>query len=198
MGTVHAGVGSDGTRVAVKVVHPEQAQEPEFRARFRREVELSSRVTGPYLVPLLTADPDAETPWLATAYVPGLTVHQHLLAHGTLAGGSLYALAAATEQALAAIHTAGVVHRDVKPQNAILTPGGPRVLDFGIAHAADGTSVTRTGVMTRTPAGSAPSNTGRGPPAPRATCSPGERSGPTRPPEGCPSAPAHRMWSRSA
>jgi hypothetical protein len=151
MGTVHAGVGSDGTRVAVKVVHPEQAQEPEFRARFRREVELSSRVTGPYLVPLLTADPDAETPWLATAYVPGLTLHQHLLAHGPLAGGSLYALAAATAQALTAVHAAGVVHRDVKPQNVILTPGGPRVLDFGIAHAADGTSVTRTGVMTGTP-----------------------------------------------
>ncbi|MFI2373562.1 serine/threonine-protein kinase [Streptomyces sp. NPDC018964] len=151
MGTVHAGVGSDGTRVAVKVVHPEQAQEPEFRARFRREVELSSRVTGPYLVPLLTADPDAETPWLATAYIPGLTLHQHLLAHGPLTGGGLYALAAATAQALEAIHTAGVVHRDVKPQNVILTPGGPRVLDFGIAHAADGTSVTRTGVMTGTP-----------------------------------------------
>ncbi len=151
MGTVHAGVGSDGTRVAVKVVHPEQAQEPEFRARFRREVELSSRVTGPYLVPLLIADPDAETPWLATAYVPGPTLYQHLLAHGPLAGGSLYALAAATAHALTAIHAAGVVHRDVKPQNVILTPGGPRVLDFGIAHAADGTSVTRTGVMTGTP-----------------------------------------------
>ncbi|MGY3200455.1 serine/threonine-protein kinase [Streptomyces sp. TE5632] len=151
MGTVHAGVGSDGTLVAVKVVHPEQAQEPDFRARFKREVELSSRVTGPYLVPLITADPDAETPWLATAYVPGLTLHQHLVTHGPLAGGSLYALAAATAQALAVIHAAGVVHRDVKPQNVILTPGGPRVLDFGIAHAADGTSVTRTGVMTGTP-----------------------------------------------
>ncbi|WP_231155935.1 protein kinase [Streptomyces sp. CNZ748] len=114
-------------------------------------MELSSRVTGPYLVPLLAADPDAEIPWLATAYVPGLTLHQHLLAHGPLTGGSLYALAAATAQALAAIHTAGVVHRDVKPQNVILTPGGPRVLDFGIAHAAGGTRVTRTGVMTGTP-----------------------------------------------
>ncbi|MGW4086242.1 serine/threonine protein kinase [Streptomyces sp. NPDC004822] len=151
MRTVHAGVGSDGTRVAVKVVHTEQAQEPDFRARFRREVQLSSRVTGPYLVPLLTADPDAEPPWLATAYVPGLTLHQHLLSHGRLTGGSLYAFAAATAQALAAIHTAGVVHRDVKPQNVILTPAGPRVLDFGIAHAVDGTSVTRTGVMTGTP-----------------------------------------------
>ncbi|MEH0638345.1 serine/threonine-protein kinase [Streptomyces bottropensis] len=151
MGTVHAGVTPDGTRVAVKVIHSEQAQEPEFRARFAREVALSSRVTGPYLIPLLAADTDATTPWLATAYVPGPTLDQHVHERGPLAEGSLYALAAATAQALAAIHAAGVVHRDVKPQNVILTPAGPRVLDFGIAHALDGTNVTRTGVMTGTP-----------------------------------------------
>ncbi|MET9390277.1 serine/threonine-protein kinase [Streptomyces sp. NPDC006624] len=151
MGTVHAGVTSDGTRVAVKVVHPEYAQDPEFRARFRREVELSSRVTGPHLVPLLAADPEAHLPWLATAYVPGPTLDQHVSAHGSLREGSLYAFAAATAQALAAVHAAAVVHRDVKPQNVLLTPAGPRVLDFGIARAGDGTSVTRTGVMTGTP-----------------------------------------------
>ncbi|MER5471126.1 serine/threonine-protein kinase [Streptomyces sp. NPDC002685] len=151
MGTVHAGVAPDGMRVAVKVIHPAQAQEPEFRARFRREVELSSRVTDAYLIPLLAADANAENPWLATAYVPGPTLNQHVLARGPLTGASLYAFAAATAQALAAVHAVGVVHRDVKPQNVILTPSGPRVLDFGIAHAADGTSVTRTGVMTGTP-----------------------------------------------
>ncbi|MFF8594298.1 serine/threonine-protein kinase [Streptomyces sp. NPDC015220] len=151
MGTVHAALAPDGARVAVKVIHPQQAQEPEFRARFKREVELSSRVGGPHLVPLLAADPDADTPWLATAYVPGPTLNEHVLTHGPLTGGSLHALAAATAQALSAVHSAGVVHRDVKPQNVILTPSGPRVLDFGIAHAADGTSVTRTGVMTGTP-----------------------------------------------
>ncbi|MGW3818382.1 serine/threonine protein kinase [Streptomyces sp. NPDC005046] len=151
MGTVHAGVAPDGTRVAVKVIHPAQAQEPEFRARFKREVELSSRVTGPYLIPLLRADANAATPWLATAYVPGPTLNRHVLAHGPLTGASLYAFATATAQALAAVHAVGVAHRDVKPQNVILTPAGPHVLDFGIAHAADGTSVTRTGVMTGTP-----------------------------------------------
>ncbi|MGW0610722.1 serine/threonine protein kinase [Streptomyces sp. NPDC002788] len=166
MGTVHAGVTSDGMRAAVKVIHPEQAQEPEFRARFRREVELSSRVTGPHLVPLLAADPDAQTPWLATAYVPGPTLNQHLLAHGPLSEGSLYAFAAATAQALAAIHAVGVVHRDVKPQNILLTPAGPRVLDFGIAHAADGTSVTRTGVMTGTPGWISPEQYRQGTPGP--------------------------------
>ncbi|WP_326589661.1 serine/threonine protein kinase [Streptomyces sp. NBC_01294] len=151
MGTVHAALSDDGTRVAVKVVHPAQADDPEFRARFRREVQLSARVSGPCLIPLLAADPEAELPWLATAYAPGPTLNQHLAAHGPLTGSTLYAFATGTAQALAAIHAAGVIHRDVKPQNVILSPAGPRVLDFGIAHAADGTSVTRTGVMTGTP-----------------------------------------------
>ncbi|MGW4599721.1 protein kinase domain-containing protein [Streptomyces sp. NPDC004457] len=151
MGTVHAGLTADGLRVAVKVIHPAQAEDREFRARFRREVQLSARVQGPCLVPLLAADPEADAPWLATAYAPGPTLHQYLADHGPLTGGTLYAFATGTAQALAAVHEADVVHRDVKPQNVILTPAGPRVLDFGIARAADGTSVTRTGVMTGTP-----------------------------------------------
>ncbi|MDX3843771.1 serine/threonine protein kinase [Streptomyces europaeiscabiei] len=151
MGTVHAGLDALGLRVAVKVVHSAQAEDPEFRARFRREVQLSARVQGPFLIPLLAADPDADSPWLAMAYVPGPTLDRHLATHGPLAESTLYAFATGTAQALAAIHAAGVVHRDVKPQNVILTPAGPRVLDFGIAHAADGTSVTRTGIMTGTP-----------------------------------------------
>ncbi|MFC8430903.1 serine/threonine-protein kinase [Streptomyces sp. NPDC057253] len=151
MGTVHAGLDPAGVRVAIKVIHAAQAEDPEFRARFRREVQLSARVHGPCLIPLLAADPEAAAPWLATEYAPGPTLNQHLSEHGPLTGGMLYAFAAGTAHALAAVHQAGVVHRDVKPQNVILTPAGPRVLDFGIAHAADGTSVTRTGVMTGTP-----------------------------------------------
>ncbi|MEW2317682.1 serine/threonine-protein kinase [Streptomyces bauhiniae] len=150
MGTVHAALDSEGRRVAVKVVHPAQADDDEFRARFKREVEVSRRVTGPCLVPLLAADPGAAVPWLATAYVPGPTLAEYLTAHGPLSGAPLYGLAAGTAAALAAVHAAGVVHRDVKPGNVILAPDGPRVLDFGIAHALDGTSVTRTGVMTGT------------------------------------------------
>ncbi|MFI6645214.1 protein kinase [Streptomyces sp. NPDC050504] len=151
MGTVYAGLDSVGLRFAVKVVHPAQADDAEFRARFRREVQLSGRVQGPCLVPLIAADAEAASPWLATEYVPGPTLDRYIAVHGPLAGGTLYAFATGTAQALAAIHAAGVVHRDVKPQNVVLTPVGPRVLDFGIAHAADGTSVTRTGVLTGTP-----------------------------------------------
>ncbi|MFE2696958.1 protein kinase domain-containing protein [Streptomyces mirabilis] len=150
MGTVHAALDPDGRQVAVKVIHSAQAGDGEFRARFKREVEVSRRVTGPFLVPLLAADAGAAVPWLATAYVSGSTLGEHISVHGPLSGARLYALAAGTAAALAAVHAAGVVHRDVKPGNVILASDGPRVLDFGIAHALDGTSVTRTGVMTGT------------------------------------------------
>ncbi|WP_406368363.1 protein kinase [Streptomyces sp. NBC_00647] len=151
MGTVFAALSAASERMAVKVIHPAQAADDEFRARFRREVQLSQRVTGPCLVPFRDADTEAALPWLATAFIPGLTLDRHVTLNGPLVGAHLYALAAGTAAALCAIHAADVVHRDVKPPNVILAPSGPQVLDFGIAHALDGTSVTRTGVMTGTP-----------------------------------------------
>ncbi|MFE9046560.1 protein kinase [Streptomyces sp. NPDC007818] len=106
---------------------------------------------APCLVPVVAADCEAERPWLATPYIPGSTLQQHIAAHGPLQGAVLLALAAGAASDLASVHAARVIHRDIKPGNVILSPSGPRLLDFGIAHAFDGTSVTRTGMLTGTP-----------------------------------------------
>ncbi|WP_234436004.1 serine/threonine-protein kinase [Streptomyces sp. NRRL S-813] len=156
MGVVHAGLAPDGQRAAVKVIQAEYAGDPSFRARFAREVKLMRRVDGPCLVPLLDADANAGQPWLATPFVPGPTLSEYLRGSGPLSGVHLHALAAGVAGALAAVHAAGIVHRDLKPGNVILAPDGPRVLDFGIAHALDETAITRTGSLTGTPGWSSP------------------------------------------
>ena len=151
MGTVYAALDGQGKRVAIKAVHAAQATDPQFRMRFQREVQVLRRVTGPCLLPLLDSDPTAPIPWLATDYVPGPTLQQHLVTHGPLTGIQLHLFAAGTAGAVMAVHAAGVVHRDLKPANVILSPQGPKVLDFGIAQVADGTALTATGVVAGTP-----------------------------------------------
>ncbi|MFE9242582.1 serine/threonine-protein kinase [Nocardiopsis sp. NPDC006938] len=156
MGAVYAGLAGDGSPAAVKVVHPQFAANAEFRARFAREVGLVARVRATCTPAFLGADTQAVTPWLATEYVPGLTLRQYVREHGPLTGGVLTALAVGLAEALSAIHAAGVVHRDLKPGNVIMAPDGPKVLDFGIARAADGTALTATGGLLGTPGWVAP------------------------------------------
>lgn len=156
MGTVYLARSWFGSPVAVKAVHPELADEPEFRARFAREVGTLSRVRSPFVPRFAGAAPQADIPWLATAYVVGPTLREQIEGAGPLRGGSLSRLASGTASALVDIHAAGVVHRDLKPSNVILSPDGPRVLDFGIARTLDGTARTRTGGMMGTPGWIAP------------------------------------------
>jgi serine/threonine protein kinase len=157
MGTVYYATDPDGgLPLAVKVLHQDFAADPAHRARFRRETTMLRKVTGPYLVPLVDADPDAPLPWLATAYVHGNTLHQHVRDTGPMRSDNLLTFAAAVAHALACIHDAGVAHRDLKPTNVLLAADGPRVVDFGIAHHLDATAITATSVTTGTPGWMAP------------------------------------------
>ena len=156
MGVVYAALDDEDRRVAVKTVHRVFASDTEFRTRFAREVELVRRVRAACVPRLLGSDARAEVPWLATEYVPGPTLAEHLRARGPLRGAALVLFALGSAEALREIHAAGVVHRDLKPGNVILAPDGPKVLDFGIARAVEETALTRTGGVVGTPGWIAP------------------------------------------
>ncbi|MFI2351925.1 serine/threonine-protein kinase [Streptomyces sp. NPDC019443] len=152
MGRVYLGRSAGGRTVAVKVVHPHFALDEEFRARFRREVEAARRVGGQWTAPVLDADPEAPVPWVATGYVAGPALSQAVADHGPLPTHSVRVLGAGLAEALAAVHALELVHRDVKPSNVLMTLDGPRLIDFGIARATDGTaSLTSTGVSVGSP-----------------------------------------------
>ncbi|MER7157764.1 serine/threonine-protein kinase [Streptomyces lydicus] len=157
MGRVFLGRSAGGRTVAVKVVHAHFAVDDQFRARFRREIEAARRVGGAWTAPVLDADPDADVPWVATGYVAGPSLAQAVTAAEPLAEHSVRALGAGLAEALAAVHALGLVHRDVKPSNVLLTLDGPLLIDFGIARATDGTaSLTSTGVSVGSPGYMAP------------------------------------------
>jgi serine/threonine protein kinase len=147
MGVVYLGVAPDGSLAAVKVLRPELADDPDFRRRFGREVAVLTRVRGVCTVRVIEADTDSQLPFMATEYAAGPTLHEYIDTYGCLNADMLYGLATGLAEALTVIHAAGVVHRDLKPSNVILAQNGPKVIDFGIAHTLDTTSVTKTGVM---------------------------------------------------
>ncbi|WP_328942724.1 serine/threonine protein kinase [Streptomyces sp. NBC_00250] len=157
MGRVLLGMAANGQLVAVKQVHADLADDAGFRSRFRREVDASRRVSGAYTAPVVEADPDAETPWLASLFLPGPSLSEAVAATGVLPEEAVRRLGAGLAQALADIHRAGLVHRDLKPSNVLLTDDGVRVIDFGIARAADQvTKLTHTGALIGSPAFMAP------------------------------------------
>ncbi|MGX1476667.1 UNVERIFIED_CONTAM: serine/threonine protein kinase [Streptomyces canus] len=152
MGRVYLGRSAGGRTVAVKIVHPHFALDEEFRARFRREVDAARRVGGAWTAPVLDADPEAAVPWVATGYAAGPSLASAVTDGGPLPEHSVRVLGAGLAEALAAVHGLGLVHRDVKPSNVLLTVDGPLLIDFGIARATDGTaSLTSTGVSIGSP-----------------------------------------------
>ena len=151
MGRVYLGLSPGGRAVAIKIVHPQLAGDAEFLRRFQREVESARAVSGIYTAPVVATGLDQRPPWLATAFVPGPSLDQMVADHGPLPVQALWPLAGGLVEALQAIHTCGVVHRDLKPANVLLAADGPRLIDFGISRAADGTVLTAAGVVFGTP-----------------------------------------------
>ena len=151
MGRVYLGMSPGGRPVAVKAIRPELAADPEFRARFGREVAAARRVSGVFTAQVVDADVDGPVAWMATAYVPGPSLAEAVDTHGPLPEASLLALAAGLAESLNAIHAAGVVHRDLKPSNVLLAEDGPRVIDFGISRAAESTMLTQAGLVVGSP-----------------------------------------------
>ncbi|MFB7369757.1 serine/threonine-protein kinase [Streptomyces sp. NPDC056222] len=156
MGKVYLSYTPGGRPVAIKVIRSEFGDDPEFRRRFAQEVKSAQRVQGLFTAPVIDADTDGQRPWLATAYVPGPSLADAVVAHGALPVETVLLLVAGMAEALHVIHGAGIVHRDLKPSNVLLAADGPRVIDFGIAYAADATSLTGSGVTIGTPTFMAP------------------------------------------
>ncbi|MFD3522151.1 protein kinase [Streptomyces sp. NPDC058653] len=156
MGRVYLGRTTGGRLVAVKTVHAHLAAEPHFRERFRREAAAARAVTGAHTAAVLDADPTSPVPWLATAYLPGVTLRRAVAAAGPLDVTVVRSLGAALAEALTSIHGAGLVHRDLKPSNVLVTAEGPRVIDFGIARALGDHGMTEAGDIIGTPGFIAP------------------------------------------
>src|SRR5580693_654481 len=152
MGRVFLGYSPGGRPVAVKVVHPDLARDPEFMQRFRREVAAAQSVSDAYTAAVVGAGPDDSPPWLATTFVAGPSLADLVTRSGPLPEDAVWRLAGGLAEALQAIHAHGLVHRDLKPGNILIAADGPRVIDFGISRTTEGTVVTATHTTIGTPA----------------------------------------------
>ncbi|MGV2917881.1 serine/threonine-protein kinase, partial [Streptomyces alfalfae] len=169
MGRVLLSSAPDGRLVALKQVHTRLVADDGFRARFRREVAASRKVSGTHTSAVIDADADAAEPWLTSEFVPGPSLQEAVAAVGALPEEAVLRMAEGLASALTDIHRAGLVHRDLKPSNVLLADDGPRVIDFGIARAADsedGTELTTTGWLVGSPGFMSPEQAKGLPPGP--------------------------------
>ena len=156
MGVVHLAQGPDGARVALKVLRTHIVGDDEARTRLAREVASLRRVTSPRIAEVLDADPWGETPYVATRYVPGLSLHEHVRQEGPITGADLTHFAAGLAEAVIAVHRVGVLHRDIKPSNVLHEGRSPVLIDFGLARLAEDPRLTHTGWLLGTPGYLAP------------------------------------------
>ncbi|MGW5265337.1 serine/threonine-protein kinase [Microbispora sp. NPDC004025] len=156
MGEVYLAVGRRGDSVAVKMLRDPIENDPDARLRLEREVRALRRVESPYVAQVLDADLSGDRPYLVMEYIEGENLLDAVRRRGPLQESRLIMLAQGLAAALAIIHAAGVVHRDVKPANVLLGEDGPVLIDFGIAQVLDATRVTMTGTFLGTPGYCAP------------------------------------------
>src|SRR5680860_1340097 len=156
MGVVHLAQSPDGCRVALKVLRPHIIGDDEARERLSREVASLRLVKSPRIAEVIDADPWGETPFVATRYVPGLSLHEHIRQEGPIQGDDLRWFAAGLAEAVIAVHTVGVLHRDIKPSNILLEGRSPVLIDFGLARLAEDPRLTMTGWLLGTPGYLAP------------------------------------------
>lgn len=167
MGVVYLGLDPDtGERVAVKTLHAADVRDPDLRLRFRAEADCAGKVASRRTARVLSDGSGQDPPYLVTEFIDGPTLSQVLSAHGPLGEGALQEMAIGVADALAAVHAAGIVHRDVKPSNVLLDSSGPRLIDFGIARPLDAVDgPTRTGLVVGSPGWVAPERLTRAPAA---------------------------------
>jgi len=161
MAQVFLGASPGGRKVAVKLVRPEYSDDAEFRRRFAREIAAARQVGGFHTAAVVDADPDADPPWMVTAYIPGPSLLEAVGQNGPLDRAQVRELGAALAEGLTAIHACGLIHRDLKPGNIILGPDGPRIIDFGVARTANASSLTTVNALIGTYSYMAPEQLGR-------------------------------------
>jgi serine/threonine protein kinase len=155
MGIVY--MGTNGTRAAaIKIVRDFLLEDPSSRTRLAREVTSLKKVKSKYVAEIVGADIDANPAWIATNYVDGPSLKTLIENEGPLSELQWFELATGLMSGLAGVHSVGVIHRDVKPSNVLMSATGPRLIDFGISFSSDATALTRTGMVAGTPTWFAP------------------------------------------
>lgn len=151
MGVVY--LATKGTQnAALKVIHGHLIDDENWLIRFQREIEVLTRIKSDYVACILESDVMSDSAWVATEFVDGPDLKSEIEINGKLSAQKWMGLAIGLSRAIADVHAAGIIHRDIKPGNVIFSRSGPKLIDFGISLMSESTSLTTTGLVTGSPA----------------------------------------------